>query len=113
MECCHQNDIRSDNRVSNLRWGTRKDNVGECIARGRFTRGEKNGNSTLEDTDIPHIRELLREGVKVVEIAERFNVGEDTISNIKRGVRWNWLKEGIGVYKFRKSPSNSKRRRRL
>jgi hypothetical protein len=32
----HLDDDRSNNHVSNLRWGTHKDNVHDCISKGRF-----------------------------------------------------------------------------
>ena len=34
MEVCHNNGIRSDNRVENLRYGTRSDNVRDSIRHG-------------------------------------------------------------------------------
>jgi hypothetical protein len=34
MECCHENDIRNDNRLVNLRWGTRKSNVHDMLRNG-------------------------------------------------------------------------------
>lgn len=35
MECCHNNDIRDDNRLVNLRWDTHQSNVDDCRLRGR------------------------------------------------------------------------------
>lgn len=37
-ECCHYNGIHADNRPSNLRWGTRLDNVHDAIRHGRHGR---------------------------------------------------------------------------
>lgn len=34
MECCHWNDIPDDNRVENLRWGTRTDNIKDAVRNG-------------------------------------------------------------------------------
>ena len=35
MEACHYNDIADDNRLSNLRWGTRSDNFYDRVRNGR------------------------------------------------------------------------------
>ena len=37
-ECCHWNDIKTDNRISNLRWGTRKENSIDKERNGRNPR---------------------------------------------------------------------------
>lgn len=37
---CHKNNIRTDNRVSNLYWGTAKENTQQCIKDNRFYREE-------------------------------------------------------------------------
>lgn len=34
--CRHMNNIPSDNRLTNLKWGTRSDNMQDCIKSGRF-----------------------------------------------------------------------------
>lgn len=37
----HINDIRSDNRVENLKWGTHRDNIKDCYAKERDNGGIK------------------------------------------------------------------------
>lgn len=43
-ECCHNNDVRDDNRLENLRWGTHKANVGDAVARGRHRNPQADEN---------------------------------------------------------------------
>ena len=40
-EGCHGNDVRTDNRLENLRWDTHHANVGDAIQRGRFRSFQK------------------------------------------------------------------------
>jgi len=35
MEVCHINDIKTDNRLCNLRYGTRSDNMEDAVRNGR------------------------------------------------------------------------------
>ncbi len=42
MEGCHWNDVPDDNRLSNLRWGTRKENRLDIVRNGN----DPNGNKT-------------------------------------------------------------------
>ena len=36
-ECCHNNGDPSDNRLENLRWGTRSENIRDAVRHGTFT----------------------------------------------------------------------------
>ena len=38
---CHWNDIPSDNRLENLRWGTPTDNLNDCVRNGRHASASK------------------------------------------------------------------------
>jgi hypothetical protein len=41
MEGCHINDSRTDNRLENLRWGTRSDNMQDALRNGTHPTGSK------------------------------------------------------------------------
>lgn len=41
MEVCHNNGDAADNRVENLRYGTRADNAADCVLHGRHPEAEK------------------------------------------------------------------------
>ena len=41
MEACHWNDIPADNRLVNLRWGTRSENVLDCVRNGNHNMANK------------------------------------------------------------------------
>lgn len=50
MECRHLDDVKTNNRLSNLRWGTRSENHGEDRRRnGILTIGTRHGNARLND----------------------------------------------------------------
>ena len=40
-ECLHQNDVKSDNRLENLRWGSRSENSHDAIRNGRHAQSVK------------------------------------------------------------------------
>jgi DNA invertase Pin-like site-specific DNA recombinase len=60
-------------------------------------RGSNNFNSKLTNTQVLEIRRLLKKGLGQIEIARMFGVSKQTISGIKTGDRWNWLKGGEGA----------------
>ena len=100
LETRHLNGIPSDNQLENLAWGTRAENVQDSKIHGTFSapprnphvRGSINGQSKLIEDDVRKIRKLLKSGHLLHrEIAERFNICDRTISDIKRGISWSWL----------------------
>jgi hypothetical protein len=91
MEACHNDGNPLNNRLVNLRWGTRADNMRDMIAHDRSVRGEKCYQSKLTATDVRNIRLLLASGVAHPEIARRFNITKGCVSDIKTRRCWSWL----------------------
>ena len=74
-----------------LRWATRSENRQDMINHGRSNRGKKSPFVKLEADQVQEIRALL--GTKSNSaIAAQFGVDPSTISSIKIGRAWAWLK---------------------
>ena len=82
MECCHYNDIRHDNKLKNLRWGTRKENVIDDYMRNN--NGMKSGQTTTKE-QIAKIKKLLCESIKPSIIAHIIGVKNNIVGQIRRG----------------------------
>lgn len=96
MECRHLNGIRTDNRLENLRWGTRSENIQDSKQHGTYNGGgqlgEKNKNAKLTKDKVRVIR-YLRNVAKfsLKDIAWQFDVSVSAISEICSGRNWGWL----------------------
>lgn len=88
MECRHLDSDPLNNRLTNLAWGTHSENVGDQIARGTDTRGERNGNASLSKVQAEAIRQRLSAGERGVVLADEFSVSQATICRIKKGLRY-------------------------
>lgn len=88
----HRNDIRSDNRVDNLYWGTKQDNGLDKIRNGGSILGQNSVHSKLTDNDVITIRHRYhKEKATIKQLAIDYDVSRATISDIIRGKKWKHL----------------------
>lgn len=88
-EVCHWDGTRTNDHLSNLRWGTRADNVGDAIRHGTAYRlppmtGERHPQAKLTNADVVLIR-ILASFLTQYEIADLFEVTQGHINNILCG----------------------------
>jgi hypothetical protein len=93
MECLHSPDRDpTNNQLTNLRWGTRSENEMDKVDHGTSKRGDGHHNVLLNEGDVYAIRFLLRLGMTPKSVSSIFCVARTTISGIKFGRNWGWLK---------------------
>lgn len=86
----HKNDVATDDRVENLKYGTHQDNMTDGKENKKFQRGSKRYNSKLTEAQVIQIK-LRLPHEKVCKIAKDFGVLHAVISMIKSGNNWGWL----------------------
>ncbi len=92
-EVRHLDDNKHNNVLSNIRWGTRSQNMKDRVANGVSNRGSRNGHSKLRECCVKAIKELLKNSVSASQIAKTFDVSRVTIVDIKTGRTWKHLGE--------------------
>lgn len=88
QEACHYNGDRNDNRLSNLRWDTHKNNSSDSIRLGAYAKGARVGTSKLTEKEVLEIRSDPRTSR---ELATIYPVSTTAIDNIKNRTQWSWL----------------------
>lgn len=85
----HKNGDKTDNRLINLEYVTRSDNIQHSFhVLKRHPVGESHPNSKLTEADIRSIREALGRGESGYSLAKLYNVDPMTISDIKHRKWW-------------------------
>lgn len=91
-EARHINGVRTDNRLANLRWGTKDENARDRIAHGKQVRGEQVNTARLTAEQVVEIRRLHREnGLGGRRLAARFGVARNAIYMILKRQSWAHL----------------------
>jgi hypothetical protein len=90
MECCHFNAVKSDNRLDNLKWGTRVENISDRVRHGTLVCGEKSPRSKLTSDQVKEIRRIYaRGGRSLKELANQYGLlNGESIRAIVNCVNW-------------------------
>ena len=99
MECAHNNGKRDDNRLSNLRWATQKDNIADKKRHGTWQRGQKIGNARYTDKQVRALKVALMPYVGLpklpygvaTRLGREFDMRNYFVSGVFTGKRWGWL----------------------
>lgn len=88
-EVCHNDGIKTNNRIRNLRYGTRSENALDRHKHGTMLprRGQEHKNAKLTDNDARWVREHADEFSNRA-MARRLGVCHRTIGSIKNGEAW-------------------------
>lgn len=97
---CHHCDNPICSNPRHLFKGTQKDNIQDCIRKGRFkkvpdifkAKGEKVSSSKLKEQEVIEIKKMIAQGMKNTEIASLFGVTHGNISCIRLGKTWKHIK---------------------
>lgn len=99
LECRHKNDVRTDNRETNLVWGTHSENMLDRGINGDPTfRGNDHPQAILTETIVLELRRLVREGATVKHAASACGVEIECAYGAVRGRSWSHLPGAIQSY---------------
>jgi HNH endonuclease len=87
-EACHINGDSLDCALSNLKWGTREENMTHMRQHGR-KKGERHHRPSLTDDMVRRIRTRAAAGESSYLIARDFPVGDRAIRKVIQGTRWS------------------------
>lgn len=88
LDVNHLDGNKGNNKLNNLQWATRSENVRHAFKNGLNPKGLKHGHSKWTEKQIKEVKLLLVFNLPIKIISEKTGVGESTIRRIKKGERY-------------------------
>lgn len=85
---CHNNGIRNDNRIENLRWGTAAENQADRRIHDTALVGVKNHNARLDPQSVSEIRNKYLLGASKGALSREYKVNHRTITDVINRRTW-------------------------
>ncbi len=92
MEASHRDGLKINNSISNLEWKTHSENEKDKVGHGTAPIGQKNPRCKLSDAQVLKIKSLIKTGESQYKIADKFDIWQAQVSQIKRGIIWSHIK---------------------
>lgn len=89
-EVLHKNDVSTDNRLENLRYGTRTENILDTYK----NRGRWKGFSEKEARQVLDMYEF---GISKAEISRLTGVSQSSIGKLLNGGSYTWLQRSVSI----------------
>lgn len=102
LQVNHKNGIKTDNRLLNLEWCTRSENIMHAYKTGLHKKGEDVATATITNAQAIQIRDLLATNkYSCIDIASMVGAPVHTVNDIKKKSSWKYITEG---YEFEHRP---------
>jgi hypothetical protein len=88
LDVCHSCDNPPCVRPEHLWLGTAKDNVRDCIEKGRWLNGEANPQAVMTEDNVREIRARMAGGQRLYEIARGMGLRASSVRNVYYGRSW-------------------------
>lgn len=84
-----------NNNVSNLAYGSQKQNMQDAIKHGTVERGEQRYNAKLSNDDILKMKSDIANGMRSVDVSKKYGVSQIYVCKVINNTRWKSIGEDV------------------
>lgn len=95
FEACHNDGDRANNRLTNLRWGSRQDNVDDRVRHGRQQRGTRCRTTRLTEDQVKQMRDDCRAGQSTRSLARQYGISNGAAWSAIVGATWKHVEGAV------------------
>jgi hypothetical protein len=91
MQACHNNGVRTDCHLRNLRVDTISENQKDKVNHGTSNRGERFGRSKYTEEQVIQAKKLLAKKWRAKDVSVATGISLGSVKAISTGANWGWL----------------------
>lgn len=88
MEVCHECDTPACINPDHLFLGTHKENIEDCVRKGRNQRGSQKYNAKLTEDTVRAIKAAMARGATNAALGREHGISACCMSRIRHGIKW-------------------------
>jgi len=85
MVARHLDDVRTNNAITNLAWGTYGENSADALKNGGMKTGDRHSNSKITECDAEEVRVATKYRGYRKDLAEKFGISVSLVNQIRGG----------------------------
>lgn len=90
LDVCHDDGVNTNNRATNLKYGTRKQNMADAKRHGTWAHGERHGNAKLTDAQV---LQIIADKRPSVIVAFENGISYSYVRALKKREKRQWLEK--------------------
>lgn len=95
-EVCHRDGRRNNNRLDNLKYGTKKENMEDAIEHGSLSGSDRSYFSRIPIASVIEAQALLNSGLSLEAITEKTSLSISDVRKAVYGTVYQRIRNGIG-----------------